>query len=143
MRKAAATLGLLAAFPAQADMAPPFAVEPIIDCRARAITQLNLADWDAVAVDEDATRAILEQANFALILGLWGAPLSSVAAATNDMRDGERLLIESATLINRYAAEWPQTGPYDAQLVACAGIVWDAAKIVIDGVLDEGLTRDR
>ncbi|MEM9198842.1 MAG: hypothetical protein AAGD12_13465 [Pseudomonadota bacterium] len=133
----------VAAIPAAAEIDPPFAVAPIIECRARAIAQLNLADWEEVAVGQAATQAILEQANMALILGLWGAPLDNVEAATEDMAEGERLLLQSATLINRYAAEWPQSGPYDGELVGCMGIVWGAAKAVIDELFDQSTPRAR
>ncbi|HEU0221427.1 MAG TPA: hypothetical protein VFR34_04335 [Paracoccaceae bacterium] len=141
----ALALAALCAAPAAAQEAgtPPFEVEPVMECRARAIVQLNLADWSQVGFGRDATLAIKEQADFAIVLGYWGARLDSVAMASRDLAAGERLLIENATQVNAYAREWESDGPYDTHLARCTGIVWGAARAVIDRLLIDGADRRR
>lgn len=143
IRAAALALALASAAGAARAAEPPFALEPVMDCRARAIAQLELADWRFVAFKEDATRAIRDQADFAIVLGLWGAAATSVDQLVGDMALGERVLIDNAQRALGYQRDWAANGPYDVALAACVPVVWGAAKAVMDRVLSAVANRGR
>jgi hypothetical protein len=126
------------------DVAAPFDVAPIMECRARAIVQLELADWERSSIGESAALAVREMADFAMILGFWGHPLDSVGMASRDMATGERLMIANARRVNDLANAWDPETQLDAGIAECVGPVWDAAKAVIDrAMLDENARRAR
>lgn len=90
---------------------PPVALEPVMDRRARAIAQLDLADWRFVAFKEDATRAIRDQADLAIVVGLWGAAATSVDQLVGGMALGERVLSDTAQRALGHQRDWAANGP--------------------------------
>jgi hypothetical protein len=124
--------GATATTPAAAQDRAPFDFPAVLECRARAIAQLQLADFDAVAFGAAETTALREMTDFVIRFGVWGALPGDVDAAVDDMRLGEEFLIANARRVSRFADAWERDGPFDAELTACVDTVWRAAKIVID-----------
>ena len=128
---------------ARAQTAPltaTFDAAAVLECRAYAIVHQNRADERSV-ISAGETRALLEQANLALILGVWGAPLANVETATTDMAAGERMLLESAQRITRLDRDWERDGPYDDRIASCFALVWDATKQVINPLIANRRSR--
>ena len=128
---------------AHANQTPSIDVEAIMECRALAISHPRVADFRVASFGEESTQALREQADFAVILGVWGAPLSSVSKATRDMNAGERMFVEKTRMVVQLSNA--DTGPqgYSAELEDCVPIVWTAVKAVIDEMIQSGANRAR
>lgn len=134
-RAAAAFAVALLATAASAQPRTPIDFEAVLECRARAIAQLRLADFETAAFGEPETRALREMADFAIRLGVWGRSPRSVARAVEDMALGEAFLIENARRVSRIAREWESGARLDSALAACVATVWTAARAVVDDLL--------
>lgn len=73
----AAGLGLAGTL-AHAYETPIVDIDAVMECRGFAIAHARVADIDVALFSEASAQALREQADFAMILGVWGAPLTSV-----------------------------------------------------------------
>ena len=127
-----------AAAAAERDRAP-FEIDPVMECRARAIAQLELADFDRAVFGREATEALREMTDFALRLGFWRALPRSVERAAGDMALGEAVLIENARRVRRIAERFPGPEGLTTELRDCVAVAWGAARAVVDVLLSEGV----
>ncbi len=127
----AAALAAAAAAAAAQDRAP-FDFDAVLECRARAIAQRQLADPATARFGPEETRALQEMTDFVIRFGVWGRRPETVDQAVGDMRLGEEFLIANARRVRRFVEIWEREGPFDAELSACVATVWTAAKIVLD-----------
>lgn len=135
-RAAAAALCLALGPPAAAQQdRAPFPVEPVMECRARAIAQLELANFEVAPFGRAETEALREMANFAIRLGFWRELPATVEDADRDMNLGEAVLIENARRVRRIADDFPGPAGLTAALRECVPVLWDAAKAVVDEML--------
>lgn len=140
-RRLALLLLLLAAPAGAQDQRAPFDIDPLMECRARAIAQLELADFEQARFGRAETEAIREMTSFALRLGFWRALPRSVGEAAQDMDLGEQVLIENARRVRRIAEDFPGPEGLTDALRECVPVAWSAARAVIDAMFAEGLPR--
>jgi len=122
---------------------PLIDIDAVMDCRAHAIAHMQVADFGIATFSEASARTVREQADFAMILGVWGAPLASVESASRDMNAGERLFIEKTRLVARLASAQPGPQGYSGELEQCVPVVWTAVKAVTDAMIQGGANRAR
>ena len=115
----------------------PFEIDPVMERRARAIAQLQLADFDRAPFGREATEALREMTDLALRLGFWRAPPPSVEQAAGDMALGEAVLIENARRVRRIAETFPGPEGLTDDLRDCVAVAWGAARAVVDVLLSE------
>ncbi len=134
-RSLAVAFAVLVAPAAAQENRAPFEIDPLMECRARAIAQLELADFNVAPFGRPESEAIRDMANFALRLGFWRGMPGSVAEAVEDMRLGEVVLIENARRVRRIADAFPGPEGLTSALRECVPVVWNATRSVIDLML--------
>lgn len=134
-RAAAVALALAASMPAAPSVAHHGDQDDFDTCRSVALLHLQASDWDAAAVSEKSTIALLEQIGVAMVEGVFGTPMDSTDDLTNRLIQAEAYFLRQSRRLAAAQSAFPTTRERDKVLSECFGFIWPSVKREIDQLM--------
>lgn len=113
----------------------PEASERFRRCRAVALLHLQAQDWSKAVVDEDHTRALLQQINLVMTETLMAQPPDSVEDSDQRVLFVEQYFINMREIVTDAAQRFQETAARDQFLLDCAPFVWRVLSRRVDELI--------